>query len=242
MEIKTEKGDFRIAGIAKGSGMIAPNMATMLAFVFTDAKVKQPLLQSIASAANRVSFDSITVDGDTSTNDTLIVAATGKANHPEIKSEDSVAEQFANGIESVMMSLAEQVVRDGEGASKFVKVHINHARTESEARIAAFSVANSPLVKTAVAGEDPNWGRIVMAVGKSGAQIDQLLMSIWLGQHLVARNGVVAASYSESIVAEYMKQTDIDITVDLGVGDASASVMTCDLTHGYVEINADYRS
>ena len=241
-QIRTGRGVLNIAGIAKGSGMIAPNMATMLAFVFTDAKIGGPLLHSLSSQANTASFNAVTVDGDTSTNDTLIVAATGKADHPELTAGEAAAAAFSRGLRSVMASLAEQIVRDGEGAAKLIRVRVKGAANEDEARAAAQAVANSPLVKTAVAGEDPNWGRIVMAVGKSGAELDAGRMAIWLGRHLVAKDGMAAPDHSEERAAAYMKEAEIDITVALGSGDAEAQVLTCDLTHGYITINADYRS
>ncbi len=240
--ITTGRGVLKIAGIAKGSGMIAPDMATMLAFVFTDAKISRPLLHSLSEEANKPSFNAVTVDGDTSTNDTLIVAATGRADHPELTAGDPAAARFARGLLSVMTSLAEQIARDGEGAGKLVRVRVTGAATGYDADLAARAVADSPLVKTAVAGEDPNWGRIVMAVGKSGAALDAGRMEIWLGRCLVAKNGMAAPEYSEEQAAAYMKEPEIDITVALGAGDACARVMTCDLTHGYISINADYRS
>lgn len=241
-QIETKFGTINVAGIAKGSGMIAPRMATMLAFIFTDAKIGQSALQSLAQTANQLSFNAITVDGDTSTNDTLLVAATGKANHPEILLGNSETEEFARGLNAVMTALAEQIVRDGEGAKKLVKVCVENALTEEDAKLAARAIANSPLVKTAIAGEDPNWGRIVMAIGKSGAQIDVERLAISLGQHFVAEKGQVAPSYNEAAAAAYMKGSEILISVHLGVGEATAQVMTCDLTHDYISINADYRS
>ena len=228
----------RIAGIAKGSGMIAPDMATMLVYIFTDARIDQPVLQSIVSALNKKTFNCITVDSDTSTSDTLLVAATGAS---EVRvTETSIP--FMEALRNVMLDLAHQVVRDGEGATKFVEVAVTGAASDDEARIHALSIANSPLVKTALAGEDPNWGRVVMAIGKSGARADRDAISIWFGDILVAREGWVDPGYDEDQAAEYMKNQELTISVDLGLGGGTAHVWTCDLTHGYISINADYRS
>ena len=232
-----------IAGIAKGSGMIAPDMATMLVYIFTDAKITHDVLQSIVAKHTKGSFNSITVDSDTSTSDMLLVAATGQADAPLITRAGSAeGRAFAAALGQVMLDLAHQVVRDGEGATKFVEVAVTGARTPADARKVALAIANSPLVKTAVAGEDPNWGRIVMAVGKSGAQADRDRLSIRFGPHLVAQHGQVAPSYTEEIGATYMKQQDLVIGVDLRLGSGEATVWTCDLTNRYIQINADYRS
>ncbi|MCY4006738.1 MAG: bifunctional glutamate N-acetyltransferase/amino-acid acetyltransferase ArgJ [Rhodobacteraceae bacterium] len=241
-EVPLGGGKVKIAGIAKGSGMIQPDMATLLAFVFTDAKISRVQLHVLSQQAMKSSFNAITVDGDTSTNDTLIVVATGQANHSTLQPGEEDTRAFADGLNRIMISLAQQTVGDGEGATKLVRCRVKNAASEDEAWQAARSIANSPLVKTAIAGEDPNWGRIVMAVGKSGVAIDQSRMEIWLGCHRVAANGMVASDYSEEIAAAYMKRSDIDITVSLGSGTDCAEVTSCDLTHGYVEINADYRS
>lgn len=227
-----------IAGFAKGSGMIAPDMATMLVYIFTDAAIEQPVLQSMVSALNGSTFNCITVDSDTSTSDTLLVAATG-ASGVRI-TENSYP--FVDGLMQVMLDLAHQVVRDGEGATKFVEVLVTGASSDEDARIHALSIANSPLVKTAIAGEDPNWGRIVMAVGKSGAPADRDTLSIRFGDILVAHDGWVNPDYNEDEAAAYMKNQELVIHVDLGLGGGTARVWTCDLTHGYIEINADYRS
>ncbi len=227
----------KIAGIAKGSGMIAPDMATMLVYIFTDAKISQGELQSLISAENDTSFNCITVDSDTSTSDTLICAATGASGVDVWGDTD-----FRDALRSVMLDLAHQVVRDGEGATKFVTVKVTGARNDADAKTVGLSIANSPLVKTAIAGEDPNWGRIVMAVGKSGAEADRDTLSISFGDILVAENGWVAESYTEEAGATYMTREEIDITIDLGLSDGEATVWTCDLTHGYITINADYRS
>jgi glutamate N-acetyltransferase/amino-acid N-acetyltransferase len=240
-EVKVGRKTIRIAGIAKGSGMIAPDMATMLVYIFTDAKIAQPLLQKMVTRATDETFNCITVDGDTSTSDTLIVAATGAS--AEVKDMTGRPGQaFFKALQGVMMDLAHQVVKDGEGATKFVEVAVTGAKDPTEARKVAMSIANSPLVKTAVAGQDPNWGRIVMAVGKSGAHADRDLLRITLGDVLVAEKGMVAPGYAEADGAAHMKGADIRIGVDLGLGKGAATVWTCDLTNRYIEINADYRS
>ena len=227
----------KISGIAKGSGMIAPDMATMLVYIFTDAKIAQPDLQVLLADLTDKTFNCITVDSDTSTSDALICAATGTSG-ADVTSNS----HFADALGQVMLDLAHQVVKDGEGATKFVAVKVTGAASDGDARLVAMSIANSPLVKTAIAGEDPNWGRIVMAVGKSGAKANRDRLSIWFGPHLVAENGWVAKSYTEDAGASYMKQSDLVIRTDLGIGSASATFWTCDLTRGYIEINADYRS
>ena len=226
-----------ISGIAKGSGMIAPDMATMLVYIFTDAKLPREELQPLVSAICNQTFNCITVDSDTSTSDTLLVAATGASGVDVTGNGD-----FEKALTEVMDDLAKQVVRDGEGATKFVSVYVTGAASEEDARRVAFSVANSPLVKTAVAGEDPNWGRVVMAVGKSGAEADRDKLSIWFGKHQVALNGKIAPGYVEADAAAHMKQDEIDISVDLGLGSYGTVVYTCDLTAQYIAINADYRS
>ncbi|MDE0590953.1 bifunctional glutamate N-acetyltransferase/amino-acid acetyltransferase ArgJ [Halocynthiibacter sp. C4] len=233
---KAEVNGITIAGFAKGSGMIAPDMATMLVYIFTDAKIAQDRLQAILSKLNNKTFNCITVDSDTSTSDSLLLAATGKG--PEVKDEAA----FENALHGVMQNLAHQVVRDGEGATKFVEVNVTGADSDADAHRVAMAIANSPLVKTAIAGEDPNWGRVVMAVGKSGAKADRDRLSISFGDILVAEKGWVAESYTEEAGASYMKQEDLVLSVDLGIGKGTATVWTCDLTHGYIEINADYRS
>ena len=237
-KVVTDQGEITIAGIAKGSGMIAPNMATMLAYLFTDASVKKNTLQSYLSEINERTFNSISVDGDTSTSDTLLMAATGKSGI-RIEKND---ENFSQGLASLMTDLAHQVVKDGEGASKFVEINIVNARNKIDAKTHAKSIANSPLVKTAIAGEDPNWGRIVMAIGKSGAQAERDKIKIFFGDILVAENGWVAPNYSEEFGAQYMKNTTIKISVDLGLGEANTTFWTCDFTSDYISINADYRS
>ena len=226
-----------ISGIAKGSGMIAPDMATMLVYIFTDAKIKSKKLQELIEDITNRTFNCITVDSDTSTSDSLICAATGTSG---IEVDEN--QLFAQALEKVMLDLCQQVVKDGEGATKFITINITGAATDKDAHKAAMAIANSPLVKTAVAGEDPNWGRIVMAIGKSGAKADRDSLSIWFGPQLVAENGWVASSYSEDIAANYMRRDDLLIKVDLGVGNSFRTVWTCDLTHDYIKINSDYRS
>ncbi len=226
-----------VAGIAKGSGMIAPDMATMLVYIFTDAQIDQRELQTLVSAHNDITFNCITVDSDTSTSDSLLVAATGASGVNVSGSAD-----FADALYHVMLELAHQVVKDGEGAQKFVEIRVTGAASESDAKTHALSIANSPLVKTAIAGEDPNWGRVVMAIGKSGATADRDLLTIRFGDVLVAENGWVSPNYVEAEAADHMKNSSVLISVDLGIGSGTATVWTCDLTHGYIEINADYRS
>jgi glutamate N-acetyltransferase/amino-acid N-acetyltransferase len=232
-----------IAGIAKGSGMIAPDMATMLSFAFTDARLPGEVLQTLLREAVDKSFNCITVDGDTSTSDTLLLGATGKAKHPRIADvRDPRLAAFRAALEDLLCDLAQQVVRDGEGASKFITIRVRGAASRNGARRVGLAIANSPLVKTAIAGEDANWGRIVMAVGKSGERADRDRLSIAIGGVQVAEHGEVVPGYDEAPVAQHMKGSEIDIDVDLGIGRGKATVWTCDLTHGYISINADYRS
>jgi glutamate N-acetyltransferase/amino-acid N-acetyltransferase len=226
-----------IAGIAKGSGMIAPDMATMLVYIFTDAKVEQSALQEMVSAQTDKTFNCITVDSDTSTSDSLILAATGASG---VDATSSPA--FRQALHGVMLDLAHQVVRDGEGASKFVEIVVTGAASDADAKVHGMAIANSPLIKTAIAGEDPNWGRVVMAIGKSGADADRDRLSIRFGDVQVAKDGWRSPDYSEEAAAAHMKGENIQIGVDLGIGSGTATVWTCDLTHGYIEINADYRS
>lgn len=226
-----------IAGIAKGSGMIAPDMATMLVYIFTDARIAQDNLQAIVSSSADLTFNCITVDSDTSTSDSVLMAATG-ASDVDVTGDAT----FADAVHRLMQDLAFQVVRDGEGATKFVEITVSGADTAANAKVHAMAIANSPLVKTAIAGQDPNWGRVVMAIGKSGAPADRDLLSIRFGDVMVAENGWVSPQYSEADAAAHMKGDEINITVDLGLGEAVATVWTCDLTHAYIDINADYRS
>ncbi|MEM6682720.1 MAG: bifunctional glutamate N-acetyltransferase/amino-acid acetyltransferase ArgJ [Pseudomonadota bacterium] len=233
--LETPDGPVTLSGIAKGSGMIAPDMATMLAFVFTDAKMAKPALQQALAAAVGPSFNSITVDSDTSTSDTLLAFATGQGAVPE-------QIQFTDALTDLCIDLAQQVVRDGEGATKFITVRVTGAISDASAKKIALSVANSPLVKTAIAGEDANWGRVVMAVGKAGepAQRDQL--SISFGGIAVARDGAAVEGYEETPVAQHLKGQTIELEIGLGLGAGKARIWTCDLTHSYIDINADYRS
>ena len=236
-------GPVAIAGIAKGSGMIAPNMATMLAYVFTDAAIPAPLLQAVLRRAVERSFNAITVDGDTSTSDTLQLFATGAARHRPVTSPgDPALRAFRRALDAVCLDLAHQVVRDGEGAAKFVAIAVRGARSPGAARRVAFAIADSPLVKTAIAGGDANWGRIVMAVGKSGVEIAESRLAIAVGGHAVAVNGAPPDDYDETPVARHMAGREIAIEVDIGLGRGRASVWTCDLTRAYIDINADYRS
>jgi glutamate N-acetyltransferase / amino-acid N-acetyltransferase len=232
-----------LAGIIKGSGMIAPDMATMLGYIFTDADVAPSFLQEALERANAATFSCITVDGDTSTSDTVMVFATGKAGNKRIESWNSAgADAFAAALADVCRNLAQLVVRDGEGARKFVTIRVSGAASDASARRVGLAIANSPLVKTAIAGEDANWGRVVMAVGKAGEPADRDKLSIAFGGVWAARNGLPVEDYDEAPVAAHLKGEDIDIAVDLGLAEGHATVWTCDLTHGYIAINADYRS
>ncbi len=245
-QIQIDGTPVTISGIAKGAGMIAPDMATTLCFVFTDAAISKPLLQDCIADTTAKTFNCITVDGDTSTSDTLLVFATGQAvatGAKPIKSKtDPAFDLFAKALHAVVHDLALQVVKDGEGISKFVTINITGAENDTAAQKIGMSVANSPLVKTALAGEDPNWGRIVMAVGKAGERADRDRLRISFGPHLVAIEGERAADYKEETGATYMKNAELEISIDVGVGDGQATVWTCDLTHGYISINADYRT
>ncbi|OOY29734.1 MAG: bifunctional glutamate N-acetyltransferase/amino-acid acetyltransferase ArgJ [Rhodobacteraceae bacterium] len=241
--VQGEGGEIKIAGIAKGSGMIAPNMATMLVYIFTDAKITPARLQRMLSRQVEDTFNAITVDSDTSTSDALIVAATGQSEAAEISDlRSQVAKDFEAGLRAVMMDLAHQVVKDGEGATKFVEIRVTRAASAEDAHKVAMAVANSPLVKTAIAGEDANWGRVVAAVGKSGAKADRDKLTISFGDMVLAEKGWRVPDYSEEKASAYMKNPELVIGVDLGLGRASKSVWTCDLTHRYIDINADYRS
>ncbi|MFC0633363.1 bifunctional glutamate N-acetyltransferase/amino-acid acetyltransferase ArgJ [Brevundimonas balnearis] len=233
----------RIAGIAKGSGMIAPDMATMLAFIVTDADIHPNVLRAMLGLHVRTTFNSVTVDGDTSTNDTALLFATGASGAPRIgRVGDRRLKGFSQALDKVMLDLAHQLVRDGEGARKFVRITVNGAASPASARKLAKSIAESPLVKTAIAGEDANWGRIVMAVGKTEEPVDRDRLSIWFGPHAAALDGSPAPSLNEATMSAYMKNAELEITVDVASGRASATVWTCDLTKGYIEINGDYRS
>ena len=233
----------RIAGIAKGSGMIAPDMATMLAFIVTDADIHPNVLRAMLGLHVRTTFNSVTVDGDTSTNDTCLLFATGSSGAPRIgRVGDRRLKGFGAALDKVMLDLAHQLVRDGEGATKFVKITVEGAESPASARKLAKSIADSPLVKTAIAGEDANWGRVVMAVGKTEEPVDRDHLAIRFGPNVAAVDGAPSPNYDEAAMSAYMKNPEIDITVDVGSGRASATVWTCDLTKGYIEINGDYRS
>lgn len=242
-EVMGEGGTIRIAGIAKGSGMIAPDMATMLVYIFTDASISAKALQRMVSRQVDDTFNAITVDSDTSTSDALIVAATGLSDAAPITDmRGKIARDFEAALRRVMMDLAHQVVQDGEGATKFVEVRVTGAADAGDAHKIAMAIANSPLVKTAIAGQDANWGRIVAAIGKSGGRADRDLIAIRFGDLLVAEKGWRVPGYSEEAASAYMKQDRLLIRVDLGLGKGAKSVWTCDLTHRYIDINADYRS
>ncbi|WP_420548667.1 bifunctional glutamate N-acetyltransferase/amino-acid acetyltransferase ArgJ [Curvivirga sp.] len=235
--------EVKIGGIAKGSGMIAPDMATMLSFVFTDANIPASVLRLILKRAADKSFNCMTVDGDTSTSDTLIMAATAKADHPiPSTADDLILEEFITAVDEVMIDLAQQIAKDGEGASKFITIDVTGADSDRAAKTVALSIANSPLVKTAIAGEDANWGRVVMAVGKAGERADRDTLTVSMGGVVIAEKGEGVDGYDEAPVANHLRGDHVDIAVDLGIGDGQARVWTCDLTHGYISINADYRS
>ena len=245
---KTEIGGtpITINAIAKGAGMIAPDMATMLCFIFTDAHLSSDVLQALLSEHVQTTFNCITVDGDTSTSDTCLAFATGtakKRGQAAVRSANSKNIQaFSGALHDLMQDLAKQIAKDGEGLSKFLTVQVDGAKSWKAARAIALSCANSPILKTAIAGEDPNWGRVVMAVGKSGEAANRDKLKIWFGPHCVAKDGERAPDYHEATVAKYMKNAEIFLRIDVGVGTSTATVWTCDLTHDYVSINADYRS
>lgn len=225
-------------GIAKGSGMIAPDMATMLGFIATDASIPCDKLQRMLSEINARTFNAITVDSDTSTSDMVLLFATGQTDH----SKEADLADFERALESLMLDLAQQIVRDGEGARKFFSVNVKGAQNKNAARTIAMAIANSPLVKTAIAGEDANWGRVVMAVGKAGEKADRDKLRILFGPHLVAEKGQRHPEYNEDTLSEYMKAEELEITVELGIGEGNFTAYSCDLTEGYIRINADYRS
>lgn len=233
----------RIHGFAKGSGMIEPNMATLLAFLFTDAAIPSPILDTLLATATERSFNSITVDSDTSTSDTCFLFATGKAANPVPKTANTpLLDDFSRALQQVMIDLATQVVRDGEGAQKFITVEVRTAKDHSTAKIIAKSIANSPLVKTAIAGEDANWGRIVMAVGKTGCALDPAKLRVFIGGTQITEHARRIDQFDEDPVVAHLRGKEILIEVELGVADGCARVWTCDLTQGYIEINADYRT
>ena len=232
-----------IKGIAKGSGMIAPNMATMLGFIFTDANINRSVLQSILSEINEETFNTITVDGDESTNDTVMLISTNASKHKNIKNKnDRKLKDFVLKLKTIMGNLSEQIVRDGEGATKLVNISVSGARNTNSAKSIARSVAQSPLVKTAIYGEDPNWGRIVMAIGKSREPINKKKLKIKIGSEIVAKNGIRSPAYNESKLKNYMKNDQIIISIDLGIGKGTAKMMTCDYSYDYVKINASYKT
>jgi glutamate N-acetyltransferase/amino-acid N-acetyltransferase len=242
-ECKMGNKTIKISGIAKGSGMIAPNMATMLAFIFTDANIPSVFLKAIIKKVTSTTFNSITVDNDTSTNDMVGIFATGKAKNSKIYNIlDPKLQDFEKALHKLCLNLAKQIVVDGEGAKKFITINVTGARSMTMAKNIGFSIANSPLFKTAIAGEDPNWGRIVMAVGKSGENIIANKMQIKIGNYLVAEQGKVAKDYDENKIKEYMNWNSIDIKVNLNIGNGKYIVYTCDFTHDYIDINADYRN
>ena len=235
--------EVRITGIAKGSGMIAPDMATMLCFIFTDAKIPAPALQALLKKGTSRSFNCTTVDSDTSTSDTVLLIATGHAKHPRVsKDGGALLADFAKALNAVLMDLALAVVRDGEGAQKLVRIDVTGAVNARSAKRIGLAVANSPLVKTAIAGEDANWGRIVMAVGKAGEPADRDKLSVGVGGVWMAKDGAVVPEYDEAPVVAHMKGREVEIAIDIGLGRGKATVWTCDLTHGYIDINGSYRS
>ena len=240
---KIDGAKITINGIAKGSGMIAPDMATMLAFVATDADIAQPVLQGLLTELTQTSFNAITVDSDTSTSDTLLLFASGAAAHAPITDiGDPRLDDFKAALHEVLFDLAMQVIKDGEGITKFLTVEVTGAVNDQSAKNIGMSIANSPLVKTAIAGEDANWGRIIMAIGKAGEPAERDKLSISMGPHLLAEKGQRLESYTEQDGAAYMKNPEIKILVDMGLGEGAFTVYSCDLTHGYIDINADYRS
>ncbi len=240
---KIEGFEIDIIGIAKGSGMIAPNMATMLGFIFTNANLHSDILQRLLAKANETSFNSITVDSDTSTSDTVLLTATRRANHKLItKYSDRRLKEFKVTLSSLMLELAKLIIKDGEGASKFITINVTGAKTKKSAKKIALSIANSPLVKTAIAGEDANWGRIIMAIGKSGERADRDKIKIFIGNELVTNKGMLHKNYSEARATKHLKEDEVYLSIDVGVGKSCGKVYTCDLTHKYIQINADYRS
>ena len=242
-QVVIEAEGFVVGGMAKGAGMIAPNMATMLGYVFTDASLPAPVLQSLLAETTEISFNSMTVDGDTSTSDTVLLCATQQARHaPVARAADPALAGFRTALRTVMIDLAKQIARDGEGAQKFITIDVVGAENDRAARQIGLTIGNSPLVKTALAAGDANWGRIVMAVGKSGEKADRDRLGIAVGGIQIAAEGGPVPGYREGPVAEHMKGREIHIAVDIGIGSGKATVWTCDLTHGYVDINGAYRS
>ncbi len=242
-ECKIGNVDVRIYGIAKGSGMIFPNMATTLGYVFTDASLSSSILQKLLRKNIETTFNAISCDGDTSTNDMVTIFATNKSKNSMIKTiNDSKLEEFEKSLHNVLLNLSKRIAADGEGASKFITVNVNNSKTQEEAKKIAFSIANSPLVKTAIAGEDPNWGRIIMAIGKANVNISLSKLEITFGKIKIIEKGELSIDYNEIEVAEYMKNEKIDLYINLNVGKKNFSAYTMDLTKKYIEINSDYRS
>tara|TARA_B100000886_G_scaffold247847_1_gene174504 strand:- start:2361 stop:3662 length:1302 start_codon:yes stop_codon:yes gene_type:complete len=242
-ECKIGGSDVKIYGIAKGSGMIFPNMATTLGFIFTDANISSSILKQVLNLNIRTTFNAITCDGDTSTNDMVSIFATGKAKNKEVKNlKDPKLKQFIKSVHQVMLNLAKRVASDGEGATKFVTINCINCKTEMDAKNICFSIANSPLVKTAIFGQDPNWGRIAMAIGKSGATVKIEKLSLYMGSITILNKGNLDKNYNEDICSEYMKNENIEITVDLSIGSKNFTAYTMDLSKEYIEINSDYRS
>lgn len=241
--ITIENKNVTINGIAKGSGMIAPDMATLLAYIFTDANISADVLQSLLKEVTDKTFNAITVDSDTSTSDTTLLCATGKANHNEIKDINTAElSKFKDALYEVMKDLAHQIVKDGEGANKFITVNVSGAENNKAAKTIALAIGNSPLVKTAIAGEDANWGRVIMAVGKAGEAADRDKISVTIGQTNIVKNGQLNPDYKEIEVTQHMQGQYIDVTVDVGISNGNATIWTCDFTKEYIAINADYRS
>ena len=242
-ECKIGEKNVKIYGIAKGSGMIAPNMATMLAFIFTDADLSANILKSLLKRNIDSTFNAITVDGDTSTNDMLTFFSTCKVNNPNIENIlDPRLINFEKKLHNVMLNLSLQIIKDGEGAKKLLKIHISKAQNYQSARKIAFSIANSPLIKTAIAGEDPNWGRVIMAIGKSGENVNVKKLNIKFGELSIIKNGELNSEYDEKIVQEYMEWDSIEINVEMNMGEGNFIAYTCDFTKDYIDINTDYRS
>ncbi len=235
--------EIKIYGIAKGSGMIQPNMATTLGYIFTDAEIPNDILKKLLKKNITTTFNAISCDGDTSTNDMVSIFSTGKAKHPKIKNfNDEKIKNFDESLNKVLLNLAKRVVADGEGSSKFISINVKNCKTDNDAKKIAFSIANSPLVKTAITGEDPNWGRIIMAIGKAGTTIDVNKLSIKFGDLCIIQNGKLHISYNEDEASGYMKNNHLDIEVNISNGSKNFTVYTMDLTKKYIEINADYRS
>jgi len=233
----------KIYGIAKGSGMIHPNLATTLGYVFTDANLSNDILKKLLNKNIESTFNAISCDGDTSTNDMVSIFSTARAKHKKIISvNDKILKNFDQSLNKILLSLAKRVVADGEGASKFISINVNNAKTDTDAKKIAFSIANSPLVKTAIAGEDPNWGRVIMAIGKAQTTLKINSLAILFGKISIVKNGKIDPDYSEAKTAEYMKNSNIEINVKIGTGNKSFTAYTMDLTKKYIEINADYRS